>query len=399
VGADEEEAVFRRLSLLAALCVLVPEAVRAQGGSRARELEEQRQLQRIRELARELRELPAKSPLGIARPGDQKRILAEIAKVGHPQAARTLIGYAGDPDYAQLREELLRMLVAAPGADEAQVSALMREHMAPDDPARRIARDYLLALAKRRRKDEWLEGLFDAGTVEDRFLALQGMGDIGSASALEFAATLAKDRSWKPDPSGLVSCGTIAMSVRNAEGQPAARLLLLLTKDPRFGPADAARLREATRLWHQNDLRSYVKLADLAHGDPLTRRETAAFLGTVGLESARAPLVRVAWNSREHPEVRAAAAAALGGLRIAKEDLAEQLKPLLADPEPLVRRGAQDGLGRLMVKPAADAFVSMLDGPFGDEIRQALHRLTGLPTDTDWRKWLPGAFQPSKGRK
>ncbi len=387
----------RTALVLVALCALTPEAVRAQGASKARELAEQKLLQRIRELTRELRDLASKSPLGVARPTDQRRVLQELAKVDHPQAVRALVGYAEDPEYAPLREELLQILAAMPGADEAQVSRLMRDHMAPGDPARGIARGYLLQLAKRRRNDEWLDALFDMGLVEDRFLALQAMGAVGSASALDRATTLAKDNSWKPDEGGLVSCGTIALSVKDAEGSEAARLLLLLTKDPRFGPADAQKLREATRLWHQTDLKTYVNLADLADPNPRKRLETATFLGAAGLETARAPLVRVAFNPRELPEVRAAAATALGGLRIAREDLAERLKTLLTDPEPAVRRGAADGLGRLMVKPAADVFVSMLDGPFAAETRAALSRLTGLPADTtDWKQWLQTSFTEPK---
>ncbi len=396
-GADEGDTVSCRLTvLLVALCALAPDAARAQGGSRAKELEEQKQLQRIRELTRELRDLAAKSPGGVARPSDQKRLLAELAKINHPQAVRALVAYAEDPDYASVREELLRILATTPGADEAQVSRLMRDHMGHGDPARRIARDYLLDLAKRRRKDDWLDWLFDLGSTEDRFLAVQAMGDIGGIGTLDRAATLAKDRSWKPDDSGLVSCGTIAMSVRDAEGPLAARLLLVLTKDPRFGPADAAKVRAATRLWHQTDLKSYVNLAELADQDPKKRQETAAFLGTVGLEAARAPLVRVAFNARELPEIRAAAATALGGLCIAKDDLADRLKTLLSDAEPIVRRGAADGLGRLMVRRSAEVLVSMLNGPHDAECRAALSRLTGLPAEYDWKKWLGTAFTGEK---
>ena len=400
--------MFRRFGVLLALCVLAPEAVRAQGANRggpqgankAREQEEQKQLQRVSDLKRELRELPSKSPSGAARPTDQKRIFEELAKVNHPQAARVLIDYAEDPDYAGLREELLRILATAPAADEVQVSRVMRAHMGQEDPARGIARDYLIGLAKRRRKDEWLDyALFDSRVIEDRFLALQAMGDIDSANVLDRAMTLHKDKSWKADPGGLVSCGTIAMSVRNAEGPEAAGLLLLLAKDPRFGPADAVQVREATRLWHQTDLLSYVDIDALAARESLKRQEAATFLGGIGLEAARAPLVRVAFNVREAPEVRAAAAAALGGLRIAKEDLAEKLKPLLSDPEPLVRRGAADALGRLMVSQSAEALVSLVGGPHDAEARAALSRFTGLSPETDWKKWLQTNFPGTKPEK
>jgi hypothetical protein len=390
--------VSSTLRILVVLLATVA-AVQAQGANKGRVTEEQKQLQRLRELQKELRELPSKSPAGIARPTDQRRVLGDVARVGHPQSVRFLVQCLDDPVYAHLRDEILRMITTAAGADEALVSGVMRAHMAPDDPARRIARGYLLDLAMRRRKDEWLSGLFDGGTIEDRFLALKAMGDIGSVAALDCAGALLKDKSWRPDSTGLISCATIAMSLRDVEGEPAARLLLVLASDPRFVPADAQKLREATRLWRQSDLRSYVRLSDLAHEEARTREETAAFLGTVGLETARAPLLRVAFNTRETSDVRASAARALGGLRIAREDLAEKLKSLASDPDPAVRRGALDGLGRLQVEAAAQAFVSLLDGPFAEEVRAALARLTGLPAAYDWKRWLIEAFGEKKPRK
>jgi hypothetical protein len=377
--------MLRCLFVFLALCA----AVHAQGANRGKkEPEDQRQLQRIRDLTRELRDLFSSSPSGIPRTSELKRILAEIAGINHPQAVRTLVALAEDGDYAPVQEDLLRALAELPNADEAVVGRLMRAHIAPDDPSRRIARDYLLQQALRRRKDEWPLALFYAvGALEDKFLALQVMGRIESDHTLECAARLVKDRSWSPDASGLISCGTIATSVERFEGPQAARLLLLLAKDPRFTAADQAKVRDATRTWHETDLRTYVNLADLSDRDPLKRQETATFLGAIGLESARAPLVRIAHNRSEAPEVRAAAATALGGLRIAREDLVEQLKPLLSDPVAAVRAGAVAGVGRLNVEQAIDALVSMVDGAYEAEARAALSRLTGLPTETDWKAW------------
>ena len=388
-----------RLLVLVAICALAPEAVRAQGGKggkgvKEKETEEQRQAEEVQRLVRELRDLPSQSPGGIARPGDQKRLLERIAKINHPQAVRQLIGYLDNPDYGQLREELLGILARIRTGDD-QISRVMREHMAVDDPCRRIARKYLLDQARSRRQSEWLDGLFTAaGTVEDKFLALQVLGEISAGNALDCATVLANDKSWRPDADGLVSCGTIAMAVEGAEGPQAACLLLGLMKDSRFGPADAAKVREATRLWHESDLRAYLDLKELADRNPLKRQEAATLLGAVGLEAARAPLVRVATNKREPPEVRAAATAALGGLRIAKEDLAEILSELASDKDPLVRGAARDGLGRLMVRRSAVALVSMLDGPWKEEAKAALSRLTGLPPETDWKAWLATANLP-----
>jgi hypothetical protein len=385
-----------RALLALALSVLAATPVLAQGtkGPRAQSAEE-KVLEQIQQLVRELRDLPSKSPGGVARVTDQKRIFEQLARINHAHAVRTLTGFIDNPDFAHLREELLRLLAAIRGHDE-QIGRVMREHMAPGHPGRRIARDYLLAQARDRRLHEWLDALFAMGTLEDKFLALEAMGDISSAAVLDCAAALAKDKSWRPEPGGVVSCGTLALALSHAEGQAAACLLLLLSKDPRFGPADAAKLREATRLWRETDLRAYLNLADLSSQDPIKREEAAALLGAIGLESARAPLVRVAMNRKELPEVRAAAASALGGLRIARSDLAEQLEALANDQDPVVRAGARAGLAKLMVRRSAQAFVSMLDGPFKEEVKAALSGLARLPPDTDWKAWLATASFPQE---
>jgi len=139
-----------------------------------------------------------------------------------------------------------------------------------------------------------------------------------------------------------------------------------------------------------------VKLSDITDRDALKRQETAAFYGAVGFEVARAPLLRVAFNRSEVPEVRGAAAAALGGMRIAREDLAARLEELLSDPEPLVRAGAAEGLGRLNVIQAIKALVSKLDGPHAAEVREALGRITNQPPETDWKAWFKAAQDAGK---
>jgi hypothetical protein len=377
--------MLRGLVVLTALCA----GVYAQGAGRGAKVpDDQRQLQKIRDLTRELRELTARSPSGIPRASEQKRILAEIAKVNHPQAVRVLVISAEEPECAAVREDIFRILAEMPGADEAAVGRLMLGHLALDDPIRGIAREYLLGQALRTRRDDVPLALFAMGTHEDKFLSLQVAGRIESRRTVEWALALARDRSWSPDASGLLSCGTIATSVERFEGPAAARILLLLAKDPRFTAADASRVRDATRTWHETDLRSYVSLTDLNSSDALKRQEAAAFFGVVGIEFARAPLVRVAFNRSEVPEVRAAAASALGGLRIAREDLAERLAKLATDPERIVREGAMEGLGRLNVMQALEALVSMVDGPFSGEARAALSRHTSLPPETGWKEWL-----------
>jgi HEAT repeat protein len=377
----------RGVVVLLSLCVLASAQGRGRNNNnKGKDLEDQKKVEQITNLRHDLRELAAKSPGGVARPSDQKRLLKLISEVKHPQAVRTLIDYLDTDEYIPVRGYILELLAGISG-EEATITQVMQEHVRPSDPQRATARKYLLDQAERRRKDEWPQRLFyAAGTAEDRFLALQVMGKIKGEHTLECASVLQRDKSWSPD-GGLMSCGTIAKSLESFEGQDAAELLLLLATDPRFTAADAAKVREATRSWMQTDLRTYVKLSDLS--DPAKRADAAAFYGAVGIEAARAPLMRVAFNKREVPEFRAAAATALGGLRIAREDLAERLATLLSDPDITIRRGALEGLGRLKVKQAVQAIDSMLDGPYADDALAALPRImNNKPAKVDWRSWL-----------
>jgi HEAT repeat protein len=333
----------------------------------------------------EWRKLDLKSGFGTQR-RQYVRLAEDIAKLGTPEAVQFLIPKTRDPRYASSHGDILRLLAKyAPGNDE--VEFLMREHLAPDDPYRHLARDFLYARALRKGDDVWLLDLFSMGTVEDRFLALRGLGLLSSPAALECAESLARDRGWKPG-APLVNCGTIAASVKDAEGQRAARLLLLLQRDPRFRPNDQLALRGATRLWRQSDLRAYIELTDLVNSDSVTRAETATFMGHAGIESARAPLISLAFNRQEAANVRAAAAKALGGLQIARGALVLRLRRLLADTDPDVRVAAIEGLGELRVHPAAQALMELRGGPYQEQAEKALENLSGLPADTDWRAWI-----------
>ena len=347
--------------------------------------QDRRQGDRLARYKLEWRKLDKKAGFGIQR--KQYVSLAEdIAKLGTPEAAQFLIQKTREPRYTRFHGALLRLLAKYfPENDE--VEFLMQEHMALEDRYRDDARDYLYALALRRRDEAWLLDLFSMGTVEDRFLALRGLGELSSPAALKCAESLARDRTWKPG-GPLINCGTIAAAVKDAEGQRAARLLLLLQRDPRFRPTDQLALRSATRLWRHSDLRAFIELTDLASSDSVTRAETAAFMGQAGIESARAPLLRLAFNRAEVADVRAAAAKALGGLRIARGALVRRLRKLIADTDPDVRVAAIAGLGELRVHQAALALVDLLDGPYLRHAGEALEHLSGLPVDTDWRAWV-----------
>jgi HEAT repeat protein len=343
------------------------------------------QSDRLTRYKREWRKLDQKSGFGTQRK-QYVRLGQVIAKLGTRGAAQFLIPKTREPRHAVFHGNLLRLLAKHfPENDE--VEFLMQEHMALEDPYRDTARDYLLALARRIGDEAWLLDLFSMGTVEDRFLALRDLGEISSPAALKCAESLARDRTWKPGGT-LINCGTIAAAVKDAEGQRAARLLLLLQRDPRFRPDDQLDLRGATRLWRHSDLRAFIELTDLASPDSVTRAETAAFMGQAGIESARAPLLRLALNRAEIGDVRAAAAKALGGLRIARGALVRRLRKLIADTDPDVRVSAIAGLSELRVHQAALALVDLLEGPYAKHAAAALEHLSGLPADTDWRAWV-----------
>ena len=347
--------------------------------------QDRRQTDRLARYKLEWRKLDQKSGFGTQRK-QYVRLADDIAKLGTPEAAHFLIPKTREPRYTEFHGDLLRMLAKYfPENDE--VEFLMQEHMALEDPYRDIAREYLHKLALHRRDDVWLLDLFSMGTVEDRFLAVRGLGELSSPAALRCAESLARDRTWKPG-ANLINCGTIAAAVKDAEGQRAARLLLLLQRDPRFRPTDLAALRGATRLWRQSDLRAYIELTDLASPDSVTRAESAAFMGQAGIESARAPLLHLAYDRAEIGDVRVAAAKALGGLRIARGALVRRLRKLIADTDPDVRVAAIAGLGGLRVHQAALALVDLLDGPYAKHAAAALEHVSGLPPDTDWRAWV-----------
>ena len=349
--------------------------------------QDRRREDRLDRHKREWRRLNQKAAFGFQRQRKQYVRLAEdIAKLGTREALQFLIPKTRDPRCHNYHGSMLRLL-ARYGTENDDVDFLMREHMAPDDRYRSLAREYLCKKAVRKRRDAWLLDLFSMGTVEDRFMALQGLGEIHSPAALETAESLARDAEWKPRGS-LISCGTIAAAVSDSEGPRAARLLLLLMRDPRFQPRDLRKLRAATRLWHHGDLRAYIELTDLASPDAATRADTAAFMGRARIESARAPLLHLAFDRKEASDVRAAATTALGHLEIARAALVLRLRKLLEGPDPIVRAAAIDGLSQLHVHQAAEVLVGLIGGTYDGQAKRALTKMTGLSADTDWRNWL-----------
>jgi len=333
------------------------------------------------------------SRIGRSAPGvavDKKArldVLGEVLELESLAAVQFLIEVAEDPAHEDLRGDLLGML-AEKGPESEVIAGLFRRHFVAGDVYRDLARDYLLARAVRMRDEPWLRTMFRTASVEDRFFALRALGRLASKYVIEAADALLHDSSWKSSEHGLISCATLARSLREHQGEEAARLLLLLRQDPRFTERDRGALLDATRTWERSDLLSYVDISSLASADVNRRLTSVLFMGTARIEMARAPLLRMANDEREDVSVRAAAAASLGNLRIARGDMAERLGALLEDPQREVRLGAIVGLGRLGVRQAADRLVRHLGGPDERAVRQALSDCTGMSPSTVFPRWL-----------
>ncbi|MGQ0613302.1 MAG: HEAT repeat domain-containing protein [Planctomycetaceae bacterium] len=325
----------------------------------------------------------------LARRSERQRTLEELASLRSEKATQAVVVKLRSPTYADVFEPVLRALVRH-SPEAPPVLALLRERLGRDDPLRPFARDALLALAVERRDDRFLFDLLESTACEDRFLAMKSLCSIGHPKALASARRLLADRDWRPQAGTVVSCATLALAAAGNEGAEAARLLLLLRRDPRFTRVDLASVREATRLWRDPNLLSHIRMSDLADPDAAVRAELASFMGEAGIETARAPLVALVESAAELPAVRAAAAAALGSLKIARGDLAATLEKALTDPEPVVKLGAIRGLTALRVWQAGAALGTLLEGPLASEARAALAAMTGLPAETPWDSWLLG---------
>jgi len=317
----------------------------------------------------------------------QVRVLQRALRLRNDEATRWVIAMTRATDNVDLQRDALRLL-AEEVSHHSEVVQLFREFMSPKHPLRTLAREFLLSWAIRKGERPWLLRLFESGDTEDRFLAMETLGQIGAPETLECAWRLLRDDKWIVRASTVVHCGTLATAVRRHEGGDAARLLLLLRRDPRFRPVDAVAVRQATRTWHYIDLARYIEIRELSHPDGVQREQMARFMGRAGFEGARAPLLALAKNKRERIKVREAAAEALGGLTLARGDLVRELSQLLVDSEADVRLAAVRALANLRVKQAVAALLPLLDTQLAPAVREALAKRLELPVDTDWGAWL-----------
>jgi len=317
----------------------------------------------------------------------QVRVLKKALRMRTDEATVWVLAMTRAADSIDLQRDALRLL-AEEVPHRNDVIRFFREFMGPSHALRPLAREFLLSWALRKGERPWLLRLFEQGDTEDRFLAIEALGRIGAPEVLACAWTLLKDERWTVRPSTPIHCGTLAAAMRRHEGEEAARLLLLLQRDPRFRASDSAAMRQATRTWHFIDLARYIDIRELSHPDGVRREMMARFMGRAGFEGARAPLLALARNRRERVKVRQAATEALGYLKMARGDLAWELSRLLQDADADVRRAAIDSLAQLGVTDAVAALLPLLGTPHAADVRRALAKRNKLPTTTDWAAWL-----------
>jgi len=339
------------------------------------------------ELRLEFRESNTRFRVFSARREAQVRIFQKALRLRSDAALRWVITQMRASRNIDLQRDALRLL-AEEMPNRIEVVRAHREFMASEHALRPLAREFLIAWAVQKGERPWLLSLFETGDTEERFLAIQSLASIAAPDTLACAWKLLDDPTWVVRPSTVVHCGTLASAVRRNEGEEAARLLLLLSRDPRFRPGDAAAVRQATRTWHYIDLTRYVDIKELAHPDGVRRELMARFMGRAGFEAARAPLLALANDMSERIKVREAATEALGGLRLARGDLALQLARLLRDPEVEVRSAAVRALAQLRITDSVAALLPMLETSHAAEARTALAKHLKLPADTDWGAWL-----------
>ncbi len=311
--------------------------------------------------------------------------LREIARLGTTEAEQFLIGIIRRGD-DELHGEVLKLLERF--YDDSVLTAdVFRGHLDARNPYRAMARSYLVRASKQNGDATWFENLFAQNIGDDRFVALRGLGELRAKSTLRYAMELILDKTWEPDHRLATHCGTIATSVEDFEGPKAARVLLLLQRDPRFTKRDRPAFRDATRLWRERHLERYIRIELLAAPDRAERIDAARFMGKAKIEKARAPLTAIARNPNEDVIVRSAALEALGGLELSRPATVEFLARYAKGTDATLRAGAIRGLSQLRTRAAAKLLVELLDGVGEPSARAALVEIAGEPVG-DWRAWL-----------
>jgi HEAT repeat protein len=196
---------------------------------------------------------------------------------------------------------------------------------------------------------------------EERYRALQEL-DPGTTDALEVLVAGLHDESWR-----VRHVAAEALKRLPSSRDVAERLIRVLDERGETGARNAA--AEALAGLGGASLGPLVKL--LAHPDPDQRKFAADILGQLGQRAAELPLVQALDDVDLN--VRVAVSEALG--RVGGEHSARALEALLADPEPLLRLSALEGLALLRRPPPLPVVLGLLED---SRLQRSAFRVLGL---------------------
>ena len=276
--------------------------------------------------------------------GGGERALALLQPGTDPRLRISAARALGNAPYPAAIPALQRRAAATSDAEELGEVTVALARLAPDssgplslrlaadpDPRLRAAAARALALSKPPTGAETLARLVKDGDTAVRRAAIEALATMGSSGLAPLAAALVARRGDDEEASATARA-------LGATGDPGALPLLASMLSGEQAPAAAAaigRLGVAAG--------SSILLAALEKGQASGRVEVIEALGLLGSPDAGGAVARELTSDR--PEVRSAAARALGRLR--HEGSATQLEALRADYYVDVRRAAVEALARL----------------------------------------------------
>jgi len=276
--------------------------------------------------------------------GGGDRALALLQPSADPRLRISAARALGNAPYPAAVPALKRRAAAPSDAEELGEVAVALARLAPDsseplatrlagdpDPRLRAAAARALAVSRPAAGAETLALLAKDGDAAVRRAAIAALGTMGGSGLAPLAAALAARREDGEEASATVRA-------LGATGDPGALPLLASMLAGEQAPAAAVaigRLGAAAG--------SSLLLAALVKGQASGRVEVIEALGLLGSPEAGEAVARELTSDR--PEVRSAAARALGRLRY--EGSATRLEALRADYYVDVRRGAVEALARL----------------------------------------------------
>ena len=276
--------------------------------------------------------------------GGGERALALLQPGADPRLRSPAARALGKAPYPAAVPALQRRAAATSDAEELGEIAVALASLAPDsfgplalrlaadpDPRLRAAAARALALSKPAPAVEALALLAKDGDAAVRRAAIEALGALGSSGLAPLAAALTARRGDDEEASAIARA-------LGATGDPGALPLLASVLAGEQAPVAAAAIGRMGLA-----AGSSILIEALEKGHASGRVEVIEALGSLGSPDAGEAVARELTSDR--PEVRSAAARALGRLR--HEGAATQLEALRADYYADVRRAAVEALARL----------------------------------------------------